>query len=163
MTCRPVFNRTYIALRLQSVDLAATLAGVEKAWKKLAPEWPLELSFLDQTTAAQYQRERRVSRVVGHAAFLALFIACLGLFGLTAFAAEQRTKETGIRKVLGASVTGVVALLSKDFVKLVLMGNLIAWPVAYFAMNKWLQTFAYRIEVGWWMFALAGALATKNF
>ncbi len=159
MTCRPVFNRTYIALRLQSGNLAATLAGIEKGWKKLAPEWPLELSFLDETAAAQYQSEQRVRRVVGHAAFLAIFIACLGLFGLAAFAAEQRTKEIGIRKVLGASATGVVALLSKDFVKLVLIGNLIAWPVAYFAMNKWLQAFAYRIDIGWSVFALAGGLA----
>jgi putative ABC transport system permease protein len=159
MTCRPVFNRTYIALRLQSGNLSATLAGIEAAWKKLAPEWPLELSFLNATTAAQYLREQRVRRVIGYAAFLAVFIACLGLFALAAFAAEQRTKEIGVRKVLGASVAGIVGLLSKDFVKLVLAANVIAWPVAYFAMNKWLQNFAYRIDISWWIFALASGLA----
>jgi len=159
LTCRPVFNRTYVALRLQSQNLSATMSGIETAWKKLAPEWPLELSFLDETAAAQYRREQRVRRVVGHAAFLAVFIACLGLFGLAAFAAEQRTKEIGIRKVLGASITGIVGLLSKEFVKLVFVANLFAWPIAYYAMNQWLQGFAYRINLGWWVFALAGGLA----
>jgi putative ABC transport system permease protein len=90
---------------------------------------------------------------------LAILIACLGLFGLTAFAAEQRTKEIGIRKVLGASVASIVGLLSKDFLKLALIANLLSWPAAYFAMNKWLQNFAYRIDIGWWVFALAGGLA----
>ena len=85
--------------------------------------------------------------------------ACLGLFGLVAFTAEQRTKEIGIRKVLGASVANITALLSGDFLKLVVLANLIAWPVAFYAMNKWLQNFAYRIEIGWWVFALAGGLA----
>ena len=90
---------------------------------------------------------------------MAIFIACLGLFGLVAFAAEQRTKEIGVRKVLGASVTSIVALLSRDFLKLVLMAIVIASPVAWYAMNRWLSDFAYRIELGWWMFAIAGVLA----
>lgn len=90
---------------------------------------------------------------------MAIFIACFGLFGLASYAAEQRTKEIGIRKVLGASVSGIIGLLSKDFVKLVLLANLIAWPLAWYAMNKWLQSFAFRVEVEWWVFALAGGLA----
>ena len=159
MTCRPVFNRTYIALRIQTENFSATLAGLEKAWKKLAPEWPLELSFLDETTAAQYRREQRVSRVVGHAAFLAIFIACLGLFGLAAFAAEQRTKEIGIRKVLGASIFSIVRLLTNEFVILIVLANLLAWPIAYFAMQQWLQDFAYRLDMTIWPFVLSGIFA----
>ncbi|MCZ6818228.1 MAG: hypothetical protein O7G31_01875 [Calditrichaeota bacterium] len=92
-------------------------------------------------------------------ALLAIFIACLGLLGLASFAAEQRTKEFGVRKVLGATVTNVITLLAKDFVKLVLLANLLAWPIAWYAMHRWLQDFAYRIEIGWWVFALAGGLA----
>jgi putative ABC transport system permease protein len=90
---------------------------------------------------------------------LAISIACLGLFGLAVYTAEQRTKEIGIRKVVGASMASVAALLSKDFVKLVLVANLVAWPIAWYAMNRWLQGFAYRVEIGWWIFALAGGLA----
>ncbi|MGH7453049.1 MAG: ABC transporter permease, partial [bacterium] len=90
---------------------------------------------------------------------IALFISCLGLFGLAAFSTEQRTKEVGVRKVLGASITSIITLLSKDFVKLVLWANLIAWPVAWFAIHRWLQNFAYRIDIGWWVFALSGGLA----
>jgi ABC-type antimicrobial peptide transport system permease subunit len=100
-----------------------------------------------------------IGKLANYFAFLAVFIACLGLFGLATFTAEQRTKEIGIRKVLGASVAGIAALLSKDFVKLVLLANVIAWPVAYFATNKWLQNFAYRADIDWWVFVLAGGLA----
>ncbi len=92
-------------------------------------------------------------------AVLAIALSCLGLFGMAVFSIERRTKEIGIRKVLGASVSGVVTLLSKDFVKLVLMANVIAWPVAWYGMNKWLQDFAYRIDLGWWVFALASGVA----
>jgi putative ABC transport system permease protein len=99
-----------------------------------------------------------MERTVETFSALAICIAGLGLFGLAAFAAEQRTKEVGVRKVLGATVTGVIALLSRDFVKLVLIANIIAWPVAWFAINKWLQGFAYRVDIQWWLFALAGGL-----
>jgi putative ABC transport system permease protein len=92
-------------------------------------------------------------------AALAIALSCLGLFGMAVFSIERRTKEIGIRKALGASVSGVVTLLSKDFVKLVLIANVIAWPVAWYAMNKWLQDFAYRIDLGWWTFMLAGGVA----
>ena len=101
----------------------------------------------------------RVGPLVGTFALLAILVACLGLFGLAAFTAEQRTKEIGVRKVLGASVKSIVLLLSKEFATLVLVANLIAWPVAYFVIGDWLQNFAYRVDVAWWVFLLAGVTA----
>jgi putative ABC transport system permease protein len=106
-----------------------------------------------------YNRDERLGRIFGISAGLAILIACVGLFGLAAFMAEQRTKEIGVRKVLGASISSLVVLLSKDFTRFVLLGLLAATPLAYFAMEKWLQNFAYRIDIGWWVFALAGGLA----
>jgi putative ABC transport system permease protein len=151
--------RQYIVVRLRAADYGATLAFLREQWQKIAPHRPFEYSFLDEEFDRLYKSEEKIGRLFGYFTGLAIFIAGLGLFGLAAFAAEQRTKEIGIRKVLGASVANVVTLLSKDFVKLVLLANVIAWPAAYFAMNKWLQNFAYRIEIGWWVFALAGGLA----
>jgi putative ABC transport system permease protein len=119
----------------------------------------LDYYFLDENFNELYQAERRTGKIAGAFTVLAVFIAVLGLFGLASFATEQRTKEIGIRKMLGASLAGIVGLLSKDFVRLVLFANLIAWPSAYLAMNKWLQDFAYRIDIGWWVFALAGGMA----
>ena len=123
------------------------------------PGTPFVYSFLDQDFQRNYEREQRTSRIVVYFTFIAILIACLGLFGLAAFSAEQRTKEIGIRKVLGASVTNLAALLSKDFIRLVLVAILIASPIAWYGMNKWLQSFAYRIEISWWMFLAAGLLA----
>ena len=113
-------------------------------------------SFLDNDFQKNYEKDQRVSGIVSYFTFIAILIACLGLFGLSAFSAEQRTREIGIRKVLGASVTNVASLLSKDFIKLVLIALIIASPLAWFAMNKWLQGFAYRTPISWWMFVLAG-------
>jgi putative ABC transport system permease protein len=149
----------YLSLRVRTEDLANTLAFVESTWRALIPNRTFEYFYLDDDFDRQYRADKRFGEVFLSFAALAIFIACLGLFGLSAFAAEKRTKEIGIRKVLGASVSGIIGLLSKDFVKLVLVANLIAWPIAYFAMNKWLQDFAYRIEISWWVFALAGGLA----
>ena len=106
-----------------------------------------------------YKAERRVGDIFSVFAVLAIFIACLGLLGLASFTAEQRTKEIGIRKALGASVNGIAGLLSKDFLKLVVAANVMAWPAAYYAMHKWLQNFAYRIELDWQVFAVAGGAA----
>jgi putative ABC transport system permease protein len=119
----------------------------------------LQYSFLDERLDRQYQAERLFGKIFMTFVVLSLTVACLGLFGLAAFAAEQRTKEIGIRKVLGATIAHVVALLSKDFAGLVLVANLIAWPVGYYAMRQWLQNFAYRIEMDWWIFVLAGGSA----
>lgn len=147
------------AVKMRAADISESLAFLRSTWSRMLPQQPFEFFFLDEEFDRQYAKDERVGKIFGYAATLAIFVAGLGLLGLTAFSAEQRTKEIGIRKVLGASVSGVVMLLSKDFVKLVLIANVIAWPLAWYAMNKWLQDFAYRIELGWWVFALAGGLA----
>ena len=116
----------------------------------------MSFSFLDDRFNNTYQSEQKTGTILGIFAGLTIFVACLGLFGLVTFTAEQRTKEIGVRKVLGATITGIVSLLSKDFLKLVFIAFIIASPVAWFIMNKWLQDFAYRINISWWMFAVAG-------
>ncbi len=120
---------------------------------------PFEYEFLDAQVQKQYESEITVSRILNSFTLVAILISCLGLFGLAAFSAEQRIKEVGIRKVLGAGVPGIVRLLSQDFLKLVVVSLVIATPVAWWAMDKWLQSFAYRVPLSWWMFALAGLLA----
>lgn len=125
----------------------------------MAPDMPFSYQFLDESFDNMYRAEQRVGKVALSFALLAIFIACLGLFGLAAYMAEQRTKEIGVRKVLGASVTSITALLSKDFVKLVCIASLIAFPVAWWAMSTWLRDFAYRVNISWWVFALAGFIA----
>ena len=127
--------------------------------KKFAPSYPFTYSFFDEVFERAYFTEQRMGRIFGAFAILAIFIACLGLFGLAAFAAAQRTKELGIRKVLGASDSNIFQLLSKEFIRWVLLANLIAWPIAYFAMNKWLQNFSYRINLGIVAFLLSGGIA----
>ncbi len=127
--------------------------------KKFSPNYPFNYSFFDEVFDRAYHTEQRMVNIFSSFAILAILIACLGLFGLTAFAVEQRTKEIGIRKVVGASVPGIAILLSKQFTKWVLIANIMACPIAHYAMNKWLQNFAYRINIGWWTFLLAGAMA----
>ncbi len=149
----------YAMMRIAAHDIGDTLDDVKRIWTGFAPEWPFEYLFLDDNFDKQYRAEQRLGKIFGAFGFIAVLIAYLGLFGLAAFTAGRRTREIGIRKVLGATASGIVNLLSREFVKLVLVANLIAWPVAYVAMNKWLQSFAYRVDLGWWIFALAGALA----
>jgi putative ABC transport system permease protein len=120
---------------------------------------PFSFSFLDERFQDTYKAEQNIAHILGIFAGLTIFVACLGLFGLATFTAEQRTKEIGIRKVLGANTASVVALLSKDFLRLVGLAFGIAAPLAWWGMNKWLQDFAYRITIGWWVFFLAGMLA----
>ncbi len=148
-----------ITARIRPEEIAGALAALEQTWNRLSPAWPFEYSFLDESLDALYRADEKVGQVFGSFAAIAVAIACLGLLGLAAFTAERRTKEIGIRKVLGASVSGVVALLSKEFLQLVLLANLIAWPVAYFATKKWLEEFAYRIDLGLTAFLLAAATA----
>ncbi|MES2732104.1 MAG: ABC transporter permease [Bacteroidota bacterium] len=136
-----------------------TLAEIERAWNKIFPDYPFEYTFGDESLAALYQSDERMNHLLLLFSGLAISIACLGLFGLTTFTAQQRTKEIGIRKVLGASVSSIVALLSKDFLTLVVLANLVAWPSAWWAMNHWLQDFAYRIELSGWVLLIAGAVA----
>ncbi|MCI0696525.1 ABC transporter permease [candidate division KSB1 bacterium] len=155
----PMNKLNFISFRIAPQGVTATLEHIRSVWSKFAPSYPLDYYFLDHDFARLHQADQQLGRVFQAFALLAIGIACLGLFGLAAFTAERRTKEIGVRKVLGATVTNVVTLLSKDFVKLVLLANLIAWPLAWYAMNKWLQSFAFRVEMEWWVFALAGGLA----
>ena len=142
-----------------SKDYKALISQVAAIWKKDMPSVPFEYSFLDAEVQKQYETEIVLSQIINSFTLMAIIISCLGLFGLAAFSAEQRNKEIGIRKVLGASVSGLVSLLSKDFLVLVGISFVIATPIAWYGMNKWLQAFAYRITLSWWMFALAGVLA----
>ncbi|MFN8343938.1 MAG: ABC transporter permease [Spirosomataceae bacterium] len=148
-----------VSFRLTSADIPATLASMEKKWKQTAPGRPFDYSFLSDDFEDMYRTEQRSKQLFTAFAMVAVLIACLGLFGLSAFAAEQRTKEIGIRKVLGASSAGIVTLLSHDFIKPVLLSILIASPIGWYAMKQWLDDFAYRIDPEWWIFALAGVLA----
>ena len=147
------------AVRIRSDGVPATLAYLEQTWETFVPDKPFSYSFLEDDIAALYRAEEQTRTLFGIFSLLAIVIACLGLFGLSAFIAEQRTKEMGIRKVLGASVGGLVLLLSKDFVKLVGLAFVVATPMAYFAMHRWLESFAYRTEISWWIFLVAGLLA----
>jgi len=152
-------NTSYISVRLQAGNINNYLQQLEDKWKNFAPNTPFDYSFLDNDFDALYRSEQRMGTVFGIFTFLSLFVACLGLFGLSVFTAERRKKEIGVRKVLGASVQSVVALLSKDFLKLILLSAVIAFPVAWFSMNKWLEDFAYRISIGWSVFIIAGFAA----
>ncbi len=147
------------AIRFNASEASSVLAQVESTWKRLAPGKPFEYKFMDDSFREIYKSEQRIGAILGVFTALAIAIACLGLFGLAAFTAEQRTKEIGIRKVLGASVASIIALLSKDFLKLVGIAIVLATPLAYWGMGKWLQDFAYRVELSWWVFASAGAVA----
>lgn len=146
-------------VRLQPGQTAETLTQIREKWNAVSPGTYFWYYFLDQELDRQYKSERRLGKVFGGLTLLALFIACLGLFGLAAFTAQRRTKEIGIRKVLGATVTNIVGLLSKDFLKLVALGFVIAIPIAWYAMNWWLADFAYKITIGPWVFMVAGGLA----
>jgi putative ABC transport system permease protein len=146
-------------VRIRPENTAATLSFLEQKWAKLAPNWPFDYKFLDDQFAKLYESEQAFGRLFGVFTGLSIFVACLGLFGLASFTAQQRTKEIGVRKVLGASVGSIVALLSKDFLKLVGIAFVLAAPLAWYFMGQWLQNFVYRVEMSWWVFAVAGLLA----
>lgn len=152
-------NRNAVAIKISSGNVESVLREVEQKWAKLAPMIPFNYHFLDESFDAMYKTEQQVGKVALLFSLLAIIIACLGLFGLTTYMVEQRTKEIGIRKVLGATVPGIITMISKDFIKLVCLAIVIASPIAWWAMNKWLEDFAYRMEIQWWVFALAGAVA----
>ena len=155
----PVHSIDYYTSRIEAKDAKATLAKMDEILKKFDPDNLFEYHFLDEQLALFYAEDARRQSMLIWAALATIFIACLGLFGLATYAAEQRIKEIGVRKVLGASVVNLATLLSKDFLKLVLIANAIAFPLAWWATNQWLQEFAYHIEVKWWVFALAGISA----
>lgn len=148
-----------ISLQISDQNVAETISSIGKLWSQHFPASQFDYFFIDQEFENYYEQEQRILEIFGYMTLFMIFIACLGLFGLVLYIATQKTKEIGIRKVLGATVANIVVLISKDFVKLVLFSNIFAWPVAYIVMNKWLQNFAYRMTIGWWIFILAGMLA----
>ncbi|GAB4032156.1 ABC transporter permease [Spirosoma gilvum] len=152
-------NEGGIVMKIKTTDVTGFLDDLKRQWEAFNPNGPLEYHFLDEQFATFYASEQRTQQLFSAFALLAVIIASLGLFALSAFVIEQRTKEIGIRKVMGASVPGIVQLLVKDFVRLVLIAVAIASPIAWYAMHHWLQDFAYRIDVEWWMFALSGLMA----
>jgi putative ABC transport system permease protein len=149
----------HLVVAYQPEREAEVLQHLRLAWEKLNFKSEFSYFFLNDHLRQLYSADEKFMQMTLGFAALAIMLSGLGLFGLAVFSTEQRTKEIGIRKVLGASVAGIVGLISSEFAKLVLIANLFAWPIAYYAMNQWLQDFAYRIEIGWWIFALAGGLA----
>ncbi|NEU08561.1 FtsX-like permease family protein [Flavihumibacter sp. R14] len=147
-----------LIVKLKTTDVEAVLQSVKVHWSELGPGEPFNYSFLDESFNNTYRFERTIGQILGIFAGLTILVACLGLFGLATFTTEQRIKEIGIRKVLGASISDIITLLSKDFLKLVLLANLLAWPLAWWGMNLWLEDFAYRIRIDWWIFIAAGFL-----
>jgi putative ABC transport system permease protein len=149
----------FAAIRIRSDDISRTLGYLKERWLEFVPDVPFKYSFLDEDFAALYRTEQKSQQLFSTFSVLAILIASIGLFGLAAFTAERRTKEIGVRKVMGASNSNLIFLLNKEFFKIVVVANVIAWPIAYYSMTKWLQDFAYRIDISWWIFAMAGGLA----
>jgi putative ABC transport system permease protein len=151
------FRVMYVQIHTHAV--ASTVASLHNTWEEIIPERPFEYSFLDNEINQMYKSEENIGQIVSYTSLLAILIACLGLYGLASFTTQQRTKEIGIRRVLGASVSYVVLLLSREFLKFVLIANVIAWPLSYFVLQRWLTNFAYRAGISMWLFLLAGISA----
>ena len=156
----PVGAIDYYSVKISPQDITGTLDKLKSIMVKYDEREPFEYHFLDDQLALFYVEDERRQTILGWVAFAAVFIACLGLFGLATYSAEQRVKEIGVRKVLGATMVNLVSLLSKDFILLVLIANVIAFPIAWWATNRWLQEYAYHIDIGWWVFVLAAVMAT---
>lgn len=148
-----------MAIKLKAGDFSGTLAQIESRWDKAAPGQPFNYYFMDESFNSTYEAEQRLGKIFLVFTVLSIFIACLGLFGLAALNAERRTKEIGIRKVLGASIVQITYRLTTDFLKMVIIAIGIALPIGWYAMSKWLEDFSYRIEISWWIFALTAPLA----
>jgi putative ABC transport system permease protein len=148
-----------MGIKVSTTDLPQTLAGIRAAWDKIAPGQPFNYYFMEDSFNSTYDAEQRLGRIFMTFTILSIVIACLGLFGLAAFNAEKRTKEIGIRKVMGASVSQIAYKLSIDFLKLVGISILVSLPLGWYAMDQWLKDFSYRIDIGWWVFGLAALLA----
>jgi len=157
------------SIKIVSNNPSQTIKSIKEVYQSLFPAYPFTYKYMDDFTTGLYKKELKFGNLITVFTILSILICCMGMIGLISFITERKTKEIGIRKVLGASIPGIVSMLSKDFIKWVIMANVIAWPIAYYIMNKWLQDFAYRIDIGWWMFALSGgialviALATVSF
>ena len=158
-----------VAVKLKTANINNTISFINRVWNRFNPGYPLDYKFMDETYGAMYKAEEKLSSLIWIFTIMAVVVGCMGLFALAAFSAEQRTKEIGIRKVLGAGTLSIFGLLSKNFVRLVLLSSLLAFPIAWWSMNKWLQDFSYRISISWWVFvvaavaALAVALITVSF
>ncbi len=148
-----------IALHINTKNIHAVINAIQNKWQTATTGQPFNYTFMDDDFNKTYTAEQQTGKLFITFAVFAIFIGCLGLFGLVTYAAEQRTKEIGVRKVLGASVSSIVTMLSKDFAKLVLIASIIAFPVAWWAMHAWLQSFAYRVNISWWIFVVAGLMA----
>jgi putative ABC transport system permease protein len=155
----PVANHDYLSVRIKTRNVPETLAHIQKTWRAMVPSYPLDYMFLDASFEQLHISEQRMSELFSVFSVLAIAVACLGLFGLAAYTAEQKTKEIGVRKVLGASAASIYVLLSREFLKWVALANVIAWPLAYFAMSNWLRNFAFRVGVGWGIFIVSAATA----
>jgi putative ABC transport system permease protein len=160
-TVLQIYPQAYwkVAVKFDAGNAVSTIQKVEETWKKFAPDHPIDYTFLDESFKIMYKPEDKLRSLLLIFTCVAIFIGCLGLFGLSAYAAERRRKEIAIRKVLGASVEGIVMLLSRDFIRLVLISLLIASPIAWWSMSRWLQDFPYRLNISWWIFALSGLIA----
>jgi len=148
-----------LSVRIKSLDISNTLTLIQNKWKKVFPDFPFVFSFLDERIENMYKVERKLGQSFNYFTLIAIILSCLGLLGLASYMAEKKTKEIGIRKVLGATVPNILLLLTKEFTKFVFLANIIAWPIAYYIMNKWLQNFAYRIDLSVWIFILSGLAA----
>jgi putative ABC transport system permease protein len=163
---KPIFFRImrnheycfFLSIKIKSDDIPATIAFINRTWKKFSPDYPFSYTFLDQAIDRLYRTDRRIGKALSCFSLMAVIIACLGLFGLISFTIEQRTKEIGIRKVMGASVWNIVTILNTEFTKWIILANLVAWPAAYFIVNRWLQNFAYRTRLEGWPFVLSVAI-----
>ena len=151
-------NGFFCFVRIKSGNITSTVESIKKTFKSYNLAYPLDFKFLDEDYNKLYQTEERMGKIFGYFSFLAIIISCLGLIGLSLFMTEQRTKEIGIRKVNGARISEVMVMLNKDFVKWVAIAFAIATPIAWYAMHRWLENFAYKTELSWWIFALAGLL-----
>jgi len=155
---RPNDRQAY-SLKIATGNIQSTIDAVRDTWNKHFPADPFNYYFLDELFDSQYKADKQFGQVFGLFSFLAILIACFGLLGLSAYNVLQRTKEIGIRKVLGATVNSILFLLSRDFMKLIIISLLLSIPVGWFIMSKWLEDYAFRIQIGWWVFAVAGAIA----
>ena len=163
------YSMSNISLRIEGGTITQTMAYIQNVWKEIIPDYPIDYQFFDEWFNQMYAKDERFANAISLFGFLAISISCLGILGLAIFSSERRAKEIGIRKVHGATINDVMILLNKDFIKWVVVALITACPIGWYAMNKWLQDYAYRIEISWWMFALAGgialviALATVSF
>jgi putative ABC transport system permease protein len=163
---KPIFFRVltdnnlcfFASIKIKSENIPETLAFIDKTWKEFSPDYPFSYTFVDSSIDNLYRSERRIGNAFTYFSLIAIFLACLGLFGLISFTVEQRTTEIGIRKIVGASVPKIIVMISSDFAKLVLLANLIAWPAAYYFISRWLSGFAYRTAISPWVFLFSGIL-----